>query len=268
MRPVLKSAFQRVLDQQPPQARAVDEQIAFDPVAPVQGHGRDEAGLRMLVDRLDAPFGAPHAAALAELSQEAGIEAGVEMVGIAERGGQRPGVLARPGEFAGHGHGRRQRGLRIGTGLAGQPQLDPAVEEHRPVAGVAVSTEGMEVAAAIAVPVDEFDAELERRLGMPDQVGLVDTGQVVEPVDRRNGRFADADGADLVRFDELDIELMGDIDLGERRDGHPAGGAAADDNDFANGPAGHFYLSQKKQMAADTMCIRHHCLHESQTAES
>jgi hypothetical protein len=42
--------LQRLLDQQAPEARAVDEQVALDPVAVLHDQGLDEAGLGVLLD--------------------------------------------------------------------------------------------------------------------------------------------------------------------------------------------------------------------------
>lgn len=71
-------------------------------------------------------------------------------------------------------------------------------------AGVEVGAEHPEI-VKIGVPetppVDEFDAELERGVGLADKFILVDAEHLVEQDDRRNGRFADPHGADLFRFD-------------------------------------------------------------------
>src|SRR3546814_12841764 len=62
----------------------------------------------------------------------------------------------------------------------------------------------MRVAMAGADPVDELDAQFVGRVGGAHEVGLVDPEQRVEQHDLRDRRLADADGADLLRFDQRD----------------------------------------------------------------
>src|SRR6476661_4923312 len=100
----------------------------------------------------------------------------------------------------------------------------------------AVIAERMDVAVADPGPVAKLDAELVGRVGGADEIILVDVEQAVEQVDLRNRRLADADRADLLRFDELDGEgrdLADDPRQAGRR--HPAGGAAADNHHLADG---------------------------------
>jgi hypothetical protein len=56
------------------------------------------------------------------------------------------------------------------------------------------------VALAQAAPVHELDAELEAALGLAHEVRFVDADHLVEALDHRDGRLADADDADLVRL--------------------------------------------------------------------
>src|SRR3546814_3689791 len=70
----------------------------------------------------------------------------------------------------------------------------------------AVEAEGMDIAMAGTDPVDEFDPELVGRVGFADELVLVDAEQRVEQADLRNRRLADADGADRLALDQLDLE--------------------------------------------------------------
>ena len=68
----------------------------------------------------------------------------------------------------------------------------------------AVRAERMDVRCAQPRPVHELDAELEAGLRRAHELVLVDPHRAVEIHDRRNRGLAHADGADLVRLDQLD----------------------------------------------------------------
>ena len=67
-----------------------------------------------------------------------------------------------------------------------------------------------------------------------DELVLVDAAACVEELDVRHGRLADADGADLLGLDQPDRQQPAPSDAGQRGRRHPAGGAAADDDDRAD----------------------------------
>ena len=68
---------------------------------------------------------------------------------------------------------------------------------HRRFMSKPWNAEGMHVALADARPVAEFDAQLVTSLRGAQEIVFVDAQHLVEDPDRRNGRFADAHGADL-----------------------------------------------------------------------
>src|SRR5438270_10728494 len=104
----------------------------------------------------------------------------------------------------------------------------------------------MEVAVVWPQPVDEFDAQLEGAFGGADEFVFIDLQHLVEQLNDRDGRFADADDADFLRFDERDPEPLGWERLGQGRCCHPTGGAAAR-NDNASDRVGHAARARQKR---------------------
>src|SRR3569833_4284124 len=88
--------------------------------------------------------------------------------------------------------------------------------------------EGMEEAVALCAPVVELDAEFKAGPGGADKLALVDAEHFVEELQRGDGGFAYADGADVVGLDKGDgVRAFEGLRHGRRA--HPAGGAASDD---------------------------------------
>src|SRR4051794_28678748 len=110
------------------------------------------------------------------------------------------------------------------------PVAQPNVVELHSGAVAAIDTERVDVAVAPPRPVDELDAELERRLRFADEFVFIDSEQAIEVEQRRYGRLANADGADLFRFNQGDRHSSGN-QLRKRRSRHPPRSAAADDDD-------------------------------------
>src|SRR5215213_10211641 len=111
-------------------------------------------------------------------------------------------------------------GIR-GPFARGKPQLVRVQPQHI----AADLAEAMDVAFPRGAPVDKLDPELERRLGGRDHLQRVDVGERKVIADVRDGRLADPDDPDLIRFYELDLDLA--EPLREDRGSHPPGRAAA-----------------------------------------
>src|SRR3982074_3822236 len=124
------------------------------------------------------------------------------------------------------------------VGLAGEKQLQPILVKRQVAVIVPNRAEGMEVTVAYASPVDELDAELERAPHLPDKLGLVDPEVPIERLQVRDGRLPDPNRADLLGFDQANGALAPER-LCQGRRGHPAGGAAADDDDVPQSGVGH-----------------------------
>src|SRR6185369_16249252 len=74
--------LQRLLDQQATEARAIDEQIAFDPLPAVKLDGFDMSVGAAQLDVDDFALDAPHSGLLGVAAQEARIEPGIEVEGV------------------------------------------------------------------------------------------------------------------------------------------------------------------------------------------
>ena len=98
----------------------------------------------------------------------------------------------------------------------------------------AEQTKGVHVAVAQPRPVDKLDSQLEGGVGLPDEIGLVDTEEFVEQQDRRDRGLADAHRADRVGLDQGGLVILRPGDLRQGGGSHPAGGAAPDDDDIAD----------------------------------
>ena len=140
-----------------------------------------ETSPRLCMLDLDHPSLAPHdAPRLGVATQEAGIEGGVEMIGVAQAGQGRLRPALRmdepppPRGLPGHGIGVQRIGLPLGAGL--QPEVMKGDALHIDAEGA----EWMEVALALATPAVELDPQLEGGLGLAQEIRLVDAEPGVE----------------------------------------------------------------------------------------
>jgi len=115
-------------------------------------------------------------------------------------------------------------------------------------AGIA---EGVDIAAVRRTPADKFDAELVDRMRRPHEIIFRDTERRVDELELRDGGFTHADRADLIGFDQGDRIKLWRQEACANRCSHPAGRAAADDDD-AKGFAHRLILvgRPEKKMAA------------------
>ncbi len=198
MRPVLVAGLQRLLDQQAPEAGAVDEQVALDGRAGLQPQGGDEAGLGVLVDLDDLALGPLDAQPLGEAAQVLAVEDGVEMIGEAEGRHRIARVFALAVEPAGRGRLGAQRIVGQVEGPALLVQLQPVLEEVAHLGVEAVDAERVEIGLTQPAPVAELDAQLVGRLGLAHELGLIQAQHGVEQSDRRDRGLADADHPDVL----------------------------------------------------------------------
>src|SRR5690606_31260573 len=137
---------------------------------------------------------------LGQLAQESRVKRSIEMIGIA----QGPAFAS-----VGAARLRRLEHEAIDAEVPGGAMsagFSPEVLEVRHPGRGPRHPERMEIAIALAAPVLEGNAELEARSRSADEVALVDAQQLVEGTRSRNGGFAHPDGADLVGFDEHDLQ--------------------------------------------------------------
>jgi hypothetical protein len=80
-------------------------------------------------------------------------------------------------------------------------------------------------------------------VSLAKELRLVEAKLMVELEDRRNGAFADADGADRLGFDENDPPAVAAHEPRKRSRGHPPGGSAPNNDNapdrpsFSHGPS-------------------------------
>ena len=91
------------------------------------------------------------------------------------------------------------------------------------------AAERVEVAVPDPAEILELDAELERGVSGAHELRFVEAEHLDEGAQVGKRRLADADDADLGRFDEPHLRRMRQL-AHQRGRRHPAGGAAAEDH--------------------------------------
>ena len=84
VRVVVVTGLQRLLDQQPPEPGAVDEQVTVDALAGVHDQCRHVAAFRVLFDAVDLAFLPDNAGFLRHLAQLLGVERRVDVVRVVQ----------------------------------------------------------------------------------------------------------------------------------------------------------------------------------------
>ena len=190
-------------------------------------------GLAVVFDLPDLSLDPCYALGFCIFAEKFRIERGVELEGVVDSGKRRLGaVRQRPHEFALASSLHHQRIGEQVVPLPGKRAVDPVLVEGN---GVEIATEipkRVDVTVAFFQPVDEFDAQFERRVGFAHEGIFVDPQHGIETDDRRDGGFPDTDGPDRFRFDQRHARPGSFQHIAERGRGHPAGGSAANNHDI------------------------------------
>ena len=229
VRPVIEPHAQRLVDEQPAKAGAIDEQVRADHFAVVQRHAVDEAILGAQRHVHDLALAPPHAAFLRIGRQKPRKQRGVEVerVGdLAERAVAHLGLRAHELVFQ-RGGGVDRIGGEI-TGTALRVGLQPVMVHPQPFPVLPDHAEAVDIALPLLPPVDELDAQLEAALGAGHELVLVQPQQLVVFLDRGDRRLAHADRADILGFDQHDLVQPLEQPREQRRR-HPPGRAAPGD---------------------------------------
>ena len=175
----------------------------------------------------DLAFDALDAESFRELAQEFRVQAGVDVKGVVHAAARqmREAALERSAQF--------EAVVAVVGGQLAVAALQPEMLKARGPVVLARRAEGVDVVLAAVAPVLEADAELESALRGGHELLLVDLQQAMESHERRNGRFADAHGTDLVGLDQPDVEQLAER-FRQPRGHHPARRATAGDHHAAN----------------------------------
>ena len=236
--PVAIARAQRLAQEQRAKSGAVDEEIALDLALAFEPDRLDVAALSIALYRHHHAFGADYAALFGVGAQVSRIEPGVEVVGVGEPGHRRVPDPVELAELSQVGGAAVQRVMPQVVRMAGGSGAVPVMMELHSCQVEAGVAESVQVAGAHRAPVDKFDAEFERAVGVFEEVEFVDAQHAVEPQDLRDSGLSHADRADGVGFDKFDRQRLAQ-QAGEGCRRYPACSPAADDHQFAKSVAIH-----------------------------
>ncbi len=220
-------------DQQGVKTRAVEEEVAFDVAAVIQGQRRNV----IIVVRAHCGDAARYVFDAQSVEamglQEVGEFAGIEMIGIVgdrlEIGRRRHfggAVLIAQGGLEADEIGEIFARFRFAPNLS-KIELVETARHH----------EGMVVGMTRPQPVLEARGLFEGGVAGHQEIGLGYAHGLQRVAHAGPGAFTDADRGDVRGFDQDDLEAARMVGLEARRQGaggHPAGGAASGDDDFTN----------------------------------
>lgn len=93
--------------------------------------------------------------------------------------------------------------------------------------------EGVVVLFPLHTPVFKADREFDGRLGLTQKLGLIQAKYGVDVLNRRDSGFTNTDYSDGFGLNQLNFNSVAQHPL-DQRCGHPTGGAATDDYNFAD----------------------------------
>ncbi len=120
--------------------------------------------------------------------------------------------------------------------------LQPVLLEPGHQCALARVAEGVDVTVAGPDKVFERDGQLEGAGYRAQEFLLIDVHEPVEVAHGRDGRLTDADGGDLGRFDQRDLDLVFQL-ICQRARRYPPRRAAAGNDHLAYSVGTHVYLS-------------------------
>ena len=97
---------------------------------------------------------------------------------------------------------------------------------------ITIIAKRVKIAVALLGPVNKLDSQLEGSAHCGQHVGLINADQLVESQERRDGRLAHADDANILGLHQRDVGQAVFRKLAKRRCRHPAGSASPYNDDI------------------------------------